>query len=115
MRYTCATAQLETSEAVEAASSRHRSGRSSDREKRVMGKASFAQIQDMSGRIQTFVQNEAVGLERYAEFKTWDVGDIIGVAGTMFRTKTGELSIKADARSNCWSRPCGRCPRSGPA
>jgi len=63
--------------------------------KRVMGKASFAQIQDMSGRVQVFVQNEAVGLERYADFKTWDVGDIIGVSGTMFRTKTGELSVKA--------------------
>ncbi|WP_439639371.1 lysine--tRNA ligase [Nevskia sp.] len=85
---------LETSEAVEAASGRHLlAGRLIA--KRVMGKASFAQIQDMSGRIQTFVQNEAVGLDRYAEFKTWDVGDIIGVAGTMFRTKTGELSVKA--------------------
>ncbi len=63
--------------------------------KRVMGKASFAQIQDMSGRMQLFIQNDSVGPERYAEFKTWDVGDIIGASGTMFRTKTGELSVKA--------------------
>jgi lysyl-tRNA synthetase class 2 len=63
--------------------------------KRVMGKASFAQIQDMSGRIQLFVQQGEVGAERYAEFKTWDIGDIVGVSGTMFRTKTGELSVKA--------------------
>lgn len=62
--------------------------------KRVMGKASFAQIQDMSGRMQLFVQTDAVGAERYAEFKTWDVGDIVGASGTMFRTKTGELSVK---------------------
>jgi len=63
--------------------------------KRVMGKASFAQIQDMSGRVQLFIQTDAVGAERYAEFKGWDIGDIIGVSGTMFRTKTGELSVKA--------------------
>lgn len=62
--------------------------------KRVMGKASFAQIQDMSGRIQLFVQHAAVGEDAYADFKTWDVGDIVGAVGTMFRTKTGELSIK---------------------
>ena len=62
--------------------------------KRVMGKASFLQIQDSSGRIQLFVQQGAVGEERYAEFKTWDVGDIVGASGTAFRTKTGELSLK---------------------
>jgi lysyl-tRNA synthetase class 2 len=63
--------------------------------KRVMGKASFAQIQDMSGRIQLFVQQAAVGEDVYADFKTWDVGDIVGASGTMYRTKAGELSIKA--------------------
>ncbi len=62
--------------------------------KRVMGKASFAQIQDMSGRIQLFVQQAAVGEDVYVDFKTWDVGDIVGASGTMFRTKTGELSVK---------------------
>lgn len=65
--------------------------------KRVMGKASFVQLQDMSGRIQLFVQQAAVGEERYAEFKTWDVGDIVGASGTVFKTKTGELSLKVSA------------------
>ncbi len=63
--------------------------------KRVMGKASFGQIQDMSGRIQIFVQLNAVGEGQYETFKHADVGDILGVRGTMFRTKAGELSLKA--------------------
>ncbi len=62
--------------------------------KRVMGKASFAQLQDESGRIQMFLQANALG-EAYDAFKGWDVGDIVGVAGTLTRTKTGELSVKA--------------------
>jgi lysyl-tRNA synthetase class 2 len=62
--------------------------------KRVMGKASFGQLQDMSGRIQLFVQQDAVGEEAYAEFKHWDVGDILGAEGTVFKTKTGELSVR---------------------
>jgi len=62
--------------------------------KRVMGKASFAQLQDSSGRMQLFVQQGALGEDKYAEFKTWDVGDLIGAVGTVFRTKTGELSLK---------------------
>jgi len=63
--------------------------------KRLMGKASFAQIQDMSGRIQLFLQRDALPEGVYEAFKTWDIGDIIGVEGTVFRTKTGELSVKA--------------------
>jgi len=62
--------------------------------KRVMGKASFAQIQDESGRIQLFLQSTALG-DVYAAFKGWDVGDIIAVEGGLTRTKTGELSVKA--------------------
>ncbi|WP_337052410.1 lysine--tRNA ligase [Pseudoxanthomonas sp. USHLN014] len=62
--------------------------------KRVMGKASFAQVQDESGRIQLFLQGNTLG-EAYTAFKGWDVGDIIAVEGTLTRTKTGELSIKA--------------------
>lgn len=66
------------------------------RAKRVMGKASFAQIQDGSGaRIQAYVARDDLPEGRYAEFKTWDVGDIVVVEGALFRTKTGELSIKA--------------------
>ena len=63
--------------------------------KRVMGKASFATIQDMSGRIQLYVARDAVGEDVYADFKHWDLGDIVGVVGTMMKTKTGELTIKA--------------------
>jgi len=62
--------------------------------KRVMGKASFAQIQDTSGRIQLYLQASALG-DSYEAFKHWDIGDIIAVEGTLTRTKTGELSIKA--------------------
>lgn len=61
--------------------------------KRVMGKASFAQLQDMSGRIQLYLAGSELG-DSYEAFKHWDVGDIIGVTGTLTRTKTGELSIK---------------------
>lgn len=64
--------------------------------KRVMGKASFVQIQDESGRIQLFLQANVLG-EVYDAFKGWDVGDIVGAQGTLTRTKTGELSVKADA------------------
>ncbi len=63
--------------------------------KRVMGKASFLTIQDLSGRIQLYVTRDALGEERYADFKTWDLGDIVGCEGTLFKTKTGELSVKA--------------------
>ncbi len=62
--------------------------------KRVMGKASFAQLQDMTGRIQLFVQRDRVGEGSYAQFKHYDIGDIAGAVGTLFVTKTGELSIK---------------------
>ena len=65
--------------------------------KRVMGKASFAHLQDGDGRIQLYVARDSVGEESYAGFKKWDVGDIIGVEGTLFRTRTGEISIHATA------------------
>ncbi|QDX82491.1 lysine--tRNA ligase [Denitratisoma sp. DHT3] len=63
--------------------------------KRVMGKASFITIQDLSGRIQIFVAKDHVGDEVYAEFKHWDLGDIVGVTGTMMKTRTGELTVQA--------------------
>lgn len=62
--------------------------------KRVMGKASFITIQDVSGRIQLYVQRDAVGEELYADFRHWDIGDIIGATGTLFKTRTGELTVK---------------------
>ena len=62
--------------------------------KRVMGKASFATAQDMSGRIQLYVTRDAVGEAAYEAFKHYDLGDILGARGTLFKTKTGELSLK---------------------
>ncbi len=63
--------------------------------KRVMGKASFVQLQDMSGRIQLYLQRDELPDGVYEEFKGWDLGDIVGADGILFRTKTGELSVKA--------------------
>ena len=63
--------------------------------KRVMGKASFATLQDQSGRIQLYVSNDATGIETHDRFKHWDLGDIVGASGTLFKTKTGELTIQA--------------------
>jgi len=63
--------------------------------KRVMGKASFATIQDLSGRIQIYITRDRVGEDVYADFKTWDLGDIVGVTGILMKTKTGELSVQA--------------------
>ena len=64
--------------------------------KRVMGKASFCNIQDLKGKIQVYVARDAVGEEVYADFKKSDVGDIFGIKGYAFRTKTGEISIHAE-------------------
>lgn len=63
--------------------------------KRVMGKASFATIQDMSGRIQLYIANDGVGEDVHAAFKHWDLGDLLGVEGALFKTKTGELTVRA--------------------
>ena len=63
--------------------------------KRVMGKASFATLQDSSGRIQIYVKRDDVGEDIYASFKHWDLGDIVAAEGKIFKTKTGELSIHA--------------------
>ena len=64
--------------------------------KRVMGKACFATLQDMSGRIQLYVTLDSVGADALDAFKHWDLGDIVGATGTLFKTKTGELSVKCD-------------------
>ncbi|TAL72446.1 MAG: lysine--tRNA ligase [Rhodanobacter sp.] len=64
--------------------------------KRVQGKISFVQVQDMGGRIQLFLHQNALGEETYGAFKGWDIGDIVGAEGELIRTKAGELSIKAD-------------------
>ncbi len=65
--------------------------------KRVMGKASFATLQDMSGRIQLYVTTDAIGADAHDAFKHWDLGDIVGATGHLFKTKTGELSVKVTA------------------
>src|SRR3982751_5457468 len=61
--------------------------------KRVMGKASFATLQDMSGRLQIYVSANDVGKDVHDAFKHWDIGDILGVEGTLFKTKVGELTV----------------------
>ncbi len=63
--------------------------------KRVMGKASFCNVQDLPGNIQCYVARDSIGEESYADFKKYDVGDIVGIKGEVFRTKTGEMSIHA--------------------
>jgi len=65
--------------------------------RRIMGKASFVHIQDMSGRIQLYVRRDNLPDGMYSEFKKWDMGDIVGAVGTVFKTKTGELSIKINS------------------
>ncbi len=65
------------------------------RAKRVMGRASFAQLEDSSGAIQVFLQQQALGAV-YDDFKTWDVGDVVGAEGVLFKTRTGELSVRVD-------------------
>ncbi|MDY3888177.1 MAG: lysine--tRNA ligase, partial [Agathobacter sp.] len=64
--------------------------------KRVMGKASFCNIQDLKGKIQVYVARDAIGEDSYADFKKSDIGDIFGIKGYAFRTKTGEISIHAE-------------------
>jgi lysyl-tRNA synthetase class 2 len=61
--------------------------------KRVMGKASFATIQDLSGRIQLYINDQGAGAEVHEEFKKWDLGDIVGATGTLFKTNKGELTV----------------------
>ena len=63
--------------------------------KRVMGKASFCNIQDLQGKIQAYVARDEIGQDSYKDFKKYDAGDIIGIKGTVFKTKTGEISIHA--------------------
>lgn len=63
--------------------------------KRVMGKASFCNIQDLQGNIQSYVARDSIGEESYADFKKYDVGDILGITGEVFKTKTGEISVHA--------------------
>lgn len=65
--------------------------------RRIMGKASFIHLQDMTGRMQIYLRRDDLSPTVYEEFKTWDLGDIVGITGTLFKTKTNELSVKATA------------------
>ena len=65
--------------------------------KRIMGKASFCNVQDVEGGIQAYVARDSIGEEPYADFKKFDIGDIIGMSGKVFKTKTGEISIHAES------------------
>mgnify|MGYP003999477709 FL=1 len=65
--------------------------------KRIMGKAAFTHLKDMSGKIQLFIQRDSLPEGLYLSFKKWDLGDIVGAEGVMFKTKTGELSVKVDS------------------
>ena len=62
--------------------------------RRMMGKASFLTLQDVSGRIQLYVRQDDVGQDIYEEYKHWDIGDIVGAEGSMMKTKTDELTVK---------------------
>lgn len=65
--------------------------------KRVMGKASFCNVQDLKGNIQTYVARDSIGEDAYRRFKKMDIGDLVGITGTVFKTKTGEISIHAES------------------
>ena len=64
---------------------------------RVMGKASFITIQDLTGQIQAYIKADNLGEEAYKEFKKWDLGDIVGLKGKLFKTKTNELIVEANS------------------
>ena len=72
--------------------------------KRVMGKASFCNIQDLQGSIQAYVARDDIGEDSYKDFKKYDVGDILGIRGKVFKTKTGEISVHEIGRASCRER-----------
>ncbi len=65
--------------------------------KRVMGKASFCNVQDLKGNIQVYVARDSIGADYYKDFKKSDIGDVFGIEGYVFRTRTGEISIHAES------------------
>ncbi len=84
--------------------------------KRIMGKASFCTLQDGSGRIQLFVTRDALGDTTYDAFKHWDLGDIVGALGTLFKTRTGELSVRVTHAAPAHQKPAPaarQVPRHG--
>ena len=73
--------------------------------KRVMGKASFCHIQDLKGTIQVYVARDNIGEDSYKDFKKYDIGDIVGISGEVFKTKTGEISIHATFCNTSFKEP----------
>lgn len=73
--------------------------------RRIMGKASFIDVRDGSDRMQVYVRRDEIGDDNYAEFKKWDLGDIVGVKGKVFRTKMGEISVHADRDNAAFEVP----------
>ena len=82
--------------------------------KRVMGKASFATLQDMSGRIQLYVSNDVTGEAVHGAFKHWDLGDIVGAEGTLSRPRPANSRSKCN-HSACFPNPCVRCRKNSTA
>lgn len=80
--------------------------------KRVMGKASFCNIQDLKGNIQVYVARDSIGEDAYKDFKKMDIGDIVGVKGKAFTTKTGEISVHARRSDPSFQEPSGSSRRS---
>ena len=81
--------------------------------KRVMGKASFMTVQDSDGRIQLFLQRDTLGEAVYKACKSWDIGDIVGAAGVVFRTRAGELSLRAES-ARLLTKSLRPLPEKGP-
>ena len=82
--------------------------------KRVMGKASFCNIQDLKGRIQAYVARESIGEESYEDFKKYDVGDILGIKGTVFKTKQARSPSmhRGNSAFQEFTDPSGEIPRT---
>ena len=76
--------------------------------KRAMGKASFATVQDVSGQIQLYINNQGVGEEAHEAFKHWDLGDIVGAEGTLFKTNHGELTVRVSPIRLLTAAPAAR-------
>ena len=83
--------------------------------RRSFGKAAFIQLQDRKGRIQVYVKKDDIGAEAFEAFESIDIGDIVGVEGFPFRTKTGELSLQMQSRYAFWSNRCTPCRRNSTA
>ena len=80
--------------------------------KRVMGKASFCNVQDLKGNIQCYVCRDDLGEDTYKDFKKMDIGDIVGIKGFVFTTKMGEISIHAHSDDPAFQEPCRSFRRS---